>query len=120
MYSLSLKLKSFDLDTLRRCEKSLLSFFTFFHIHEVKHQVHPQKCKKITVCRSPHIDKKSREHFQILTYKKTITSSSLSKPLLLLVLEILNTYHFIGVEVELLLEFSSYDGRGVRNKKSAH
>ena len=106
MYSLSLKLKSFDLDTLRRCEKSLLSFFTFFHIHEVKHQVH--------------IDKKSREHFQILTYKKTITSSSLSKPLLLLVLEILNTYHFIGVEVELLLEFSSYDGRGVRNKKSAH
>ena len=114
MYSLSLKLKSFDLDTLRRCEKSLLSFFTFFHIHEVKHQVHPQKCKKITVCRSPHIDKKSREHFQILTYKKTLTSSNLPKAILFLILKILNTYHFIGVEVEFLLEFSSYDRRSKR------
>jgi len=32
----------------------------------------PNKMKKITVLRSPHIDKRSREQFQIKSYKKNI------------------------------------------------
>ena len=37
----------------------------------------PNKISKITVLRSPHIDKKSREQFEILTHKSYIQSVNL-------------------------------------------
>jgi hypothetical protein len=36
----------------------------------------PNKNKKITLLRSPHIDKKSREQFEIITHKSMITSTN--------------------------------------------
>ena len=108
MYKIYFKLKSFDLEFLNQTETSLLSVFSFFHLNQVKHQINPKKCKKITVLRSPHIDKKSREQFQLLSHKKTLVVSIPNKNILLLVFEILKTFKFLGVENEIVIEFSTY------------
>lgn len=108
MYTISLNLKSFDLDSLIRTENCLFSIFSFFKIKKIKQKMNPKKCKKITVLRSPHIDKKSREQFQIISYKRTLVLNLDSKPILLLFLEILKTSKFPGVESEVLIEFSTF------------
>lgn len=108
MYKISFNLKSYDLEYLARIEKYLLSVFSFFQLDQVKHQINPKRCKKITVLRSPHIDKKSREQFQIVSHKKTLVLPIRDKNVLLLILEILKDIKFIGVELEMLIEFSTF------------
>lgn len=108
MYKISFNLKSYDLDYLAKIENSLLSVFSFFHLYQVNHQVNPKRCKKITVLRSPHIDKKSREQFQLSSHKKTLVLTLGDLSVLLLLLEILKSLKFIGVELELLIEFSTF------------
>lgn len=108
MYTISLNLKSFDLNSLIRTENCLFSIFSFFKIQKIKQKMNPKNFKKITVLRSPHIDKKSREQFQIISYKRTLLLNLPSKILVLLFLEILKTSKFPGVESEILLEFSTF------------
>ena len=108
MYQISFKFKSFDLDTLNQCEKFLLAILRFCNLDQVKNQHHPRKCKKITVCRSPHIDKKSREQFQILTYKKTLVYQLSDHNVVLVLFEILKTSNFLGSEVECSLDYSTF------------
>lgn len=108
MYKISLKLKSFDLDSLKQTEKLLFSVFSFFNLNQIEQKMGPKKCKKITVLRSPHIDKKSREQFQIVTHKRTFFFTLFDKNILLVFLEILKNSQFRGVEVEILLEYSTY------------
>ena len=107
MYKLHLNLNSFDLDSLNRTENYLLSVFSFFDFTEIKHQIQPKKSKKITVLRSPHIDKKSREQFQIQRHKKTVSISVENKNSVLLVFEIFKNMKSPGVEIEVLVEFST-------------
>ncbi len=108
MYTIHLSLKSFNLDSLNRTENYLLSLFSFFGATQVKHQNNPKKCKKITVLRSPHIDKKSREQFQQVTHKKTITVCLDTKNILFLFFELLKETQTQGVEIEMLTDFSTY------------
>ena len=108
MYQISFKCKSFDLDALNRCETFLLSILHFCNLDQVKNQHHPRKCKKITVCRSPHIDKKSREQFQIVTYKKTVVYGLADHNVALLLLHIVRRSQFLGSEVECLLDYSTF------------
>jgi ribosomal protein S10 len=107
MYKIYLKLRSFDLNFLNQTENYLLFIFSFFNLNQVKHQINSKRCKKITVLRSPHIDKKSREQFQILSHKKTLVFSVSDKNVILFVLEILKNTKFIGAELEFLIEFST-------------
>lgn len=107
MYKLKLNLNSFDLDSLNRTEKYLLSVFSFFDFTEIKQQIHPKKSKKITVLRSPHIDKKSREQFQIQSHKKTLSISIENKKSVLLVFEIFKNMKSPGVEIDILVDFST-------------
>lgn len=58
--------------------------------------------------RSPHIDKKSREQFQRLTHKKTLTFFFEKKSTLFLFLDFLKESKTQGVEIEVLTEFSTY------------
>lgn len=108
MYKVCFNLKSFDLDSLSRCENYLLSIFKFVNLNPIKHQVNPQRCQKITVCRSPHIDKKSREQFQLVTHKKTLECTLPNRNLVFLLLEILKDIKFVGIELELVTDFSSF------------
>ena len=109
MYNIYLKLKSFDLDYLIRTENYLFSIFYFFSLNQIKHKINSKKSKKITVLRSPHIDKKSREQFQLITYKRTLIITLSDKNIVFFFLKSLKTSKFLGVELEILIEFSSYE-----------
>lgn len=101
-------MKSFDLENLIQCENYLLSIFNFLNLDQVKHQVQARTSKKMTLCRSPHIDKKSREQFQILTHRKTLVCCFLSKPILLIFLDIVKDLKCIGIELELLIDYPNF------------
>ncbi|EFN50543.1 hypothetical protein CHLNCDRAFT_29000 [Chlorella variabilis] len=108
MFKIYFNLKSFDLICLNHTETYLLSLFSFFNLDQPKQKIKPNKLQKITVLRSPHIDKKSREQFQILSHKKTLVLSIFDQNLIFLLLEIIKSLKFIGVELELLIEFSTF------------
>lgn len=108
MYKLKICLKSFDSTFLQQTETYLVSVFSFFQLKKITFHQSPKNLKKITVLRSPHIDKKSREQFQMRTHKKTINVLIPNKTILLMIFEILKTFQFSGVENECLLEFSTY------------
>ncbi len=108
MYKVSLNLKSFDLENLVQCQFYLVSVLKFLNLDQIKHQVRQKKYKKITVCRSPHIDKKSREQFQIITHRKTLVCRIQNSSVFLLVIEILKNIKFGGVELELVIDYSTF------------
>jgi small subunit ribosomal protein S10 len=68
--SIEISFKSFEYTLIENSHQQIQSFvpknwklFSYYL---------PNKMKKITVLRSPHIDKRSREQFQIKSYKKNI------------------------------------------------
>jgi small subunit ribosomal protein S10 len=107
MYKIYYNLKSFDVKHLTQTENYLFSVFSFFKLNLLNHQRKPKKSKKITVLRSPHIDKKSREQFQLISHKKTLIQTISNKNVLLLLFEILKDTKLLGVELEISIEFST-------------
>ncbi len=108
MYLIHLHLKSFTQESIVELENWLVHLFSFLDRTSVKQKAKPKEIKKITVLRSPHIDKKSREHYQMIRRKKTYSLSIENKNLVFLLLEILKDVHLIGVELEIFVEFSNY------------
>jgi small subunit ribosomal protein S10 len=107
MYTVHFFLKSFHLGCLSETEKILLPVFSFLGASDLRYQNNPKKCKKITVLRSPHIDKKSREQFQRVTHKKKLTVFFKKKENLFLVFELVKQTQTHGVEIEMVTEFST-------------
>lgn len=107
MYKIYLNLKSFDLHYLTQTENYLFSLFSFFNVNQIKHKMNLKKNKKVTVLRSPHIDKKSREQFKLINYKRNLIVNLSDENLVLLFLKSLKTNKFLGVEVEILIEYST-------------
>jgi len=62
-------LKSFDIDSLMIAVDSLLMVALRLNMEIEKGTVLPTRTRKYCVLRSPHIDKDSREHFEIQIYK---------------------------------------------------
>jgi ribosomal protein S10 len=108
MYTIHLDLKSFEKDNLKKTENCILSLFEFLNTNQIKYKTNPKKCKKITVLRSPHIDKKSREHFQLLTFKRTLSVSLSDRNSVFFVFEILKNMKSIGVEISMTVDFLTY------------
>ncbi len=108
MYLIHLHFKSFTQESIVGLENFLLPLFSFLDVIYVKQKAKPKQIKKITVLRSPHIDKKSREQYQMIRRKKTYSLSIENKNLVFLFLEILKDIHLIGVELEIFIEFSNY------------
>jgi hypothetical protein len=96
-----------------------VDIFNFLHIAPVKIHHFPDKKTKITVCKSPHIDKKSREQFEITRLKSSISVSIENKNLCLLLLETLKDLLVVGVEMEIQIKYSKY-GRGSPNTSFIH
>ena len=64
----------------------------------------PTKKKIYTVCRSPHIDKKSREQFNILQYKKKIIATSHNILAVCLLLHTIRISEFPGVQLHIVIQ----------------
>ncbi len=63
------------------------------------------KTKQIyTVCRSPHIDKKSREQFHILQYKQHIIATSHHLLAVCLLLHTIRISEFPGVQLHIVIQ----------------
>ena len=67
----------------------------------------PSSEKKLTVLRSPHIDKKSREQFQRHVYKSQISVSSGNREIPSLLLFLLKNSEFPGVQLKIASKFST-------------
>jgi small subunit ribosomal protein S10 len=75
--SVQISLKSFEYKLLETATSQILASIP--STWKISEFVFPLKIKKFTVLRSPHIDKKSREQFQIKFYKKNISLHSPSQ-----------------------------------------
>jgi ribosomal protein S10 len=67
----------------------------------------PSSEKKLTVLRSPHIDKKSREQFQRHVYKSQISVFSDNREIPSLLLFLLKNSEFPGVQLKIASKFST-------------
>jgi small subunit ribosomal protein S10 len=68
----------------------------------------PRKSKRFTVLRSPHIDKKSREQFELLTYRGILRCKVRSMEDAYEVLSLVKESFFVGVQLQLRMKKSAY------------
>jgi len=77
VYSLQITIKSFDSQRIKECQNEIQQLYLTLNPTQQdsngKNVVSlPTKRSHITVLRSPHIDKKSREQFEVRTHKRLI------------------------------------------------
>jgi len=70
-----IKLKAFDHELLDKATKEIVSTVVRTGAEICGPIPLPRRIKRFTVNRSPHIDKKSREQFEIRTYKRLVIIS---------------------------------------------
>ena len=107
-YKVSLKIKAFDTGQLYKIFVYIKKMCMICGAHKIKMAFLPIKKTHITVCRSPHIDKKSREQF-IQKRHKLILSFCLSNlSALHTVLFFFKTSYLPGVEYEVSVREKAY------------
>lgn len=75
---ISIVLESYDVGMLKQALLRLYELASVFSVHINSKVSLPRKIKKFTLLRSPHIDKKSREQFEIRTYKRLVIFSDVN------------------------------------------
>nr|UIO59442.1 ribosomal protein S10 [Chlorella desiccata (nom. nud.)] len=108
MTQIQLKLKSFDPYYISLATEYINSILNFLDIQETRQVTLPAYIKKFTVLRSPHIDKNSREQFQIKKYKHLLEIYSIEEQQTLLFMDILKDVEFIGIELEIRIKVLEY------------
>ncbi len=101
MFKAQLKLKSFDhalIDLLVFLIKDIMIVLNY---NDFKQVMLPSHTKKITVIRSPHIHKKSRDQFQIKTHKRFLEISFNNINTLYAFTEICRRLQVSGVQIEI-------------------
>lgn len=107
--SIQISLKSFESELIQRASSEILEIVP----SEWKYSQFsfPRKIKKFTVLRSPHIDKKSREQFQIEYYKNIITLegvASLHLESFHIFIENLKQSKFYGIQMKIQFHYSTF------------
>nr|NP_042275.1 ribosomal protein S10 [Prototheca wickerhamii]P46742.1 RecName: Full=Small ribosomal subunit protein uS10m; AltName: Full=Ribosomal protein S10, mitochondrial [Prototheca wickerhamii]AAD12663.1 ribosomal protein S10 [Prototheca wickerhamii] len=107
MQQVQLKLKSFDPVYINQLISLLNDVLDTLEIQNSKEIFLPSKIKKITVIRSPHIHKKSRDQFQIKRYKRSMIISFTNIDILHAFLEICKDLHVVGVQIHISVKYHS-------------
>lgn len=108
MQTINIKINSFDKQYKSIAVYKILEIAKFFKIDDIIKLNLPQQTKKMTILRSPHIDKKSQEQFEIKSYKTNIILTVNQLETSLLLIDILKNSNIFGVEVEISLNFKGY------------
>lgn len=108
MQIINVKIKSFDKQYKAISTRKILDIAHFLGITNISKIELPEKKKKITVLRSPHIDKKSQEQFEIRVYKTNIIFKIKQVNTCLLFIEIFKNSNMFGVEIEIVTKFQGY------------
>lgn len=104
MVQIYLKLKSFDFYYITLNSNYINSILEFLDLKVEKQVQLPSKIRKFTVLRSPHIDKKSREQFELKRYRKFLKINTTNKHSVFLLVDLLKNSNLIGIELEIKLK----------------
>lgn len=110
-YSIKILIKSFDSQTLKNSLKQIIEIRKLLSKDvDIKESTFglPKSTQKWTVLRSPHVDKKSREQFQIQNHSILYNTSFDSKKELLVFFQKLKHTELYGSEFSLEILHSSY------------
>lgn len=108
MQQIRITLKSFDSHYLSLVMKHIINIAYVLDIKTIKRIDLPKKRKKITVLRSPHIDKKSREQFEIKHNKSVLIFYIKNKLSAFLFFECLKNSQIYGVELSIDIYSTSF------------
>ncbi len=93
---------------LGKSKKNIFQICSDIGIEKVSYLRLPVRRKKITILRSPHIDKKSREQFEWKRHKMVIKTISNSITTTYILLFLLKDAEFPGVELKISVKFSPF------------
>jgi small subunit ribosomal protein S10 len=106
-YQCSLEVKSFSFLSIENKINLILKFLDQFSFISVKGPITlPLKKKKYTLLRSPHVHKKSQEHFGLFNYKTILIINFPSEKIMNLVLNFLRKNLFLDFEMRLTKKIS--------------
>lgn len=100
-YKVSLKIKAFDKAQLSKVYAYIKKMCIFCGAQNIKMAYMPCKKTYITVCRSPHIDKKSREQFIKKRHKCTLSFCMPNLSALHTALYFFKTSYLPGVQISV-------------------
>lgn len=107
MYILSIKLKSFDTQRLKKSENQLQKLYQSISPKKTVHDIGviplPEQRSHVTVLRSPHIDKKSREQFVFKKIQRLVQYRFKNRKVLHFFLSGLQCLECTGVEIIIQL-----------------
>ena len=116
--SLEISLKSFESKLVQNAVHQILSSLSSHSSLKFFHVSFPQKQKRFTVLRSPHVDKKSREQFHLKSFKTMIRIDSTKdlefhhleseKYELRLFLENLKYLKLLGVQMKIQISYTTF------------
>lgn len=114
---LDIRLKSFDASLLHRSVSQLLALGTLYGMTCTTRVGLPTRQKHMTVLRSPHVHKKSREQFVLHTYKMWVRfDGSGDHPNFLAALK---TLRLLGVQVHLTVIQDAFLASGCGHRSAA-
>ncbi len=110
MYYFRITIQSFDFYYIKKTRKEIFNILHFFQVQERKINTIsiPVTKQKYTVERSPHIDKKSREQFEIRRYKTALSFTAINQISTQMIYSILKNFIFPGVQLTISIEFKNY------------
>lgn len=104
-YSLEISMKSFKHELLTRATEQLQKMLG----NDVKIFYFPLKIEKITVLRSPHIDKKARDQFEVRRHKNLLVlDRKLSGESLGILFENIKNTEFKGIQMKMKVSSMTY------------
>lgn len=107
MSTFYIKCQSFEKANVHACIKHIVCIARFLHLDCVAFAF-PRKQKKLTVCRSPHIDKKSREQFAMNTYRSVMLVQTQSHSAQLLLMYLLKHFPFQGIQLSIAVKYTTF------------
>jgi len=119
MQQIRIILKSYDIQYLFNAMKHIIDIANHLSIDSysvskknreisINRVFLPKKIKKITVIRSPHIDKKSREQFEIRRYKNILIFNIKNRSTAFLYIDCIKNSQIYGVELSVNIHYNSF------------
>ena len=105
---LKISFKSFDFIFIEKALKQVYKML--FHLGLYNHNFIPLPTsrKLYTLLRSPHIDKKSREQFEVHRYKRQLCLKTKDFSKIVLFIYLLKHSDFPGIQIQISLNYTSF------------
>ena len=93
--------------TLKNITLVLELFESIFQRNQLGVFRYPTKIQKLTVLKSPHVHKKSREQFEVRTHKTQITINQFDRSQLDSLIQSIQSFKILGVQMQVRVNDST-------------